>query len=130
MIRFLLTGTAALRATANFNYKLWLWCLQSVIAISVLFGCAYGDPHAIFLEGQRGWIGSSVDNFNAIQDDQNLRQRISDLDMGKGRRIAKYWYANGKVRKCIQVVEYDAVSRRILSMGFEGKPEHCIRNPV
>lgn len=96
--------------------------LVSLIFVVTLVACAYGDPHQNFLEYQTRKIGASVDDLAA------RRSLVDDSPLQNGNRVAKYWYVRPyKGRQCIEIYEYDPITRKILKASFEGN--QCIWNP-
>ena len=103
--------------------------LSILIFVGALVACAYGDPHQNFLEYQLGKIAKSIDG-------ENFRRKpISDNIISNGNGEARYWYVwprkQGEFRfnegTCMEIYEYDRVSRKILKTSFEGT--RCVWNP-
>jgi hypothetical protein len=101
----------------------------SLILVMTLAACAYGDPHQNFLEYQARRIGRSIDT-------EILRRKpISDEVGLNGNGVVKYWYVwprkEGEFRfndgVCMEIYEYDQISRKILKTSFEGT--RCVWNP-
>jgi hypothetical protein len=96
--------------------------LGILMLVGTLVACAYGDPHQNFLEYQARKIGTSIDDL-AVR-----RALVEDGNIQNGNRLAKYWYVRPyKNRQCIEIYEYDPITRKILKTTFEGN--QCIWNP-
>lgn len=103
--------------------------LVFLMIAGMLVGCAYGDPHQNFLEYQARQIGRVVD------DDMARRNLIDDIVLSNGSGQVRYWYVRprktGEFRfndgVCMEIYEYDRVSRKILKTSFEGN--RCVWNP-
>jgi hypothetical protein len=103
--------------------------LVFLIFAVMVTACAYDDPHQYFLRYQARKIGGSIDVENARR-----KPFIEDI-LSSGNGIAKYWYVwprkQGEFRfndgTCIEIYEYDRVSRKILKTTFEGN--RCVWNP-
>ena len=100
-----------------------------LIFAAMFTACAYDDPHQYFLRYQARQIGGSID-------DENFRRKpISDNIISNGNGEARYWYVwprkQGEFRfnegTCMEIYEYDRVSRKILKTSFEGT--RCVWNP-
>lgn len=101
----------------------------SLITVVTLVACAYGDPHQNFLEYQARKIGGSIDVENA------RRKPFIENALSSGTGENRYWYVwprkQGEFRfnegTCMEIYEYDQVSRKILKTSFIG--DRCIWNP-
>ncbi len=103
--------------------------LVFLIFAVVLTACVYDDPHQYFLRYQARKIGGSID------DAMVRKNLIDDTILSNGNGQARYWYVRprkqGEFRfndgTCIEIYEYDRVSRKILKTTFEGS--RCVWNP-
>jgi hypothetical protein len=96
--------------------------LSFLIIVVVLVACAYGDPHQNFLDYQARKIGASINDLAA------RRALVEDSQLQNGNRLAKFWYVQPyKNRQCIEIYEYEPITRKILKASFEGN--QCIWNP-
>lgn len=100
-----------------------------IIFAIMLASCVYDDPHQYFLRYQARQIGGSID-------DEMIRRNIVDntiLSNGNGQ--VRYWYIRPKKSDefrfndgvCMEIYEYDRISRKILKTSFEGT--RCVWNP-
>jgi hypothetical protein len=93
-----------------------------LIFASTLASCVYDDPHQYFLRYQARQIGRVVD------DGMARRNLIDDIVLSNGNGQVRYWYVRPyKNRQCIEIYEYEPITRKILKASFEGN--QCIWNP-
>lgn len=102
-------------------------CVFLIFAV-MLAACAYDDPHQYFLRYQARQIGGSIDDFNKYQKQNSMNKPIEEFALSNGNIVVKYWYVRPyKDRQCIEIYEYDPITRKILKASFEGN--QCIWNP-
>jgi hypothetical protein len=110
-----------------------------LILAAMLVACTYNDPHQNFLKYQSWQLGKTIDEFNESRMRNSgvtsLTSLIQDGVLENGHGHAKYWYVwprkQGEFRfnygVCMEIYEYDRVSRKILKTSFEGN--RCVWNP-
>ncbi len=115
--------------------------LVFLMLVGTLAACVFGggDPHQNFLKYQSWQLGKTIDEFNQGRMRNSgvtiLTSLIQDGVLENGHGYAKYWYVwprkQGEFRfndgTCIEIYEYDRVSRKILKTTFEGS--RCVWNP-
>ncbi len=107
----------------------------SLILAAMLAACVYDDPHQYFLRYQKSQIGGTIEDFNKYQQQNSMNKPIEEFILPNGNVLVKYWYIrprkDGEFRfndgQCMEIYEYDQISRKILKTSFEG--DRCIWNP-
>jgi hypothetical protein len=91
------------------------------MALAVMVGCAYGDPHENFVRNIVGRAGSKISDFESLRPSRRLSVRKLD----NGTNEYRYSYS----RTCVTIYIVDPKTDMILKSGFEGDKRDCVWNP-